>query len=132
MLCCCKIIRCIFEQKSLIHFIFFFLLFCLFFLLIRYHQVAAPQPPPPAIPSQPLSTSGTDGAAGGNPTDSTNASLVNGMLRAPGFLLFILMLSHAPFILRLNLKQHRCFLYDCVWYAHGSIMIATVALIKYS
>ncbi|XP_032893152.1 plasma membrane calcium-transporting ATPase 2-like [Amblyraja radiata] len=42
---------------------------------------AAPQPPPPAIPSQPLSTSGTDGAAGGNPTDSTNASLVNGKLQ---------------------------------------------------
>ncbi|XP_072136410.1 plasma membrane calcium-transporting ATPase 2 isoform X1 [Mobula birostris] len=42
---------------------------------------ASPQPPPHAIPSQPLSTSGADGATGESATDSTNASLVNGKLQ---------------------------------------------------
>ncbi|XP_078065872.1 plasma membrane calcium-transporting ATPase 2 isoform X2 [Mustelus asterias] len=41
----------------------------------------APQPPPHAVPSQPLSTSGSEGAAGANATDSTNVSLVNGKMQ---------------------------------------------------
>ncbi|XP_041047430.1 plasma membrane calcium-transporting ATPase 2 [Carcharodon carcharias] len=41
----------------------------------------APQPPSHAVPSQPLSTSGTEGAASANATDSTNASLVNGKMQ---------------------------------------------------
>ncbi|XP_043563837.1 plasma membrane calcium-transporting ATPase 2 isoform X2 [Chiloscyllium plagiosum] len=41
----------------------------------------APQPPSHAVPSQPLSTSGTEGEAGANATDSTNASLVNGKMQ---------------------------------------------------
>ncbi|XP_067854735.1 plasma membrane calcium-transporting ATPase 2 isoform X2 [Heptranchias perlo] len=47
----------------------------------RQQLPEAPQPPSHAVPSQPLSTSGTDRAAGANATDSTNASLVNGKMQ---------------------------------------------------